>query len=104
MNLTGILAVGAMSLGLFLAIRPAFLESFVGGLDKGYRLHKWLGISALVLSVVHWLWVKVPKWMVGWGWLERPAARRRERCWAFCAASAIWPSNSASGPSTPPSR
>ncbi|WP_349572906.1 ferredoxin reductase family protein [Azotobacter salinestris] len=74
-NLTGILAVGAMSLGLFLAIRPAFLESFFGGLDKGYRLHKWLGISALVLSVLHWLWIKVPKWMVGWGWLERPARR-----------------------------
>ncbi|SEQ05790.1 Predicted ferric reductase [Azotobacter beijerinckii] len=74
-NYTGILAVGAMSVGIFLAIRPGFLESFLGGLDKGYRLHKWLGISALALSVVHWLWIKVPKWMVGWGWLERPARK-----------------------------
>ncbi|MDV7210716.1 ferredoxin reductase family protein [Azotobacter beijerinckii] len=74
-NYTGILAVGAMSVGIFLAIRPGFLESFLGGLDKGYRLHKWLGISALALSVAHWLWVKVPKWMVGWGWLERPARK-----------------------------
>ncbi|WP_061288010.1 ferredoxin reductase family protein [Azotobacter vinelandii] len=74
-NLTGILAVGAMSLGVFLATRPAFLESFLGGLDKGYRLHKWLGISALVMAIVHWLWVKAPKWMVGWGWLERPARK-----------------------------
>jgi len=74
-NLSGILAVAAMSAGLFLAMRPAFLESFLGGLDKGYRLHKWLGIAALVLSVVHWLWVKAPKWMVGWGWLERPARK-----------------------------
>ncbi|TCL28124.1 hypothetical protein EV691_1227 [Azotobacter chroococcum] len=39
-NYTGILAVGAMSVGLFLAVRPAVLESFLGGLDKGYRLHK----------------------------------------------------------------
>ncbi|MEE4464604.1 ferric reductase-like transmembrane domain-containing protein, partial [Azotobacter chroococcum] len=74
-NYTGILAVGAMSVGIFLAVRPAVLESFLGGLDKGYRLHKWLGIAALALSVLHWLWVKAPKWMVGWGWLERPVRK-----------------------------
>lgn len=74
-NYTGILAVGAMSVGIFLVVRPAVLESFLGGLDKGYRLHKWLGIAALALSVVHWLWVKAPKWMVGWGWLEQPVRK-----------------------------
>lgn len=74
-NYTGILAMGVMSVGILLSIRPISLEPFFGGLDKTYRLHKWLGITALVVSVVHWLWVKVPKWMVGWGLLVKPARK-----------------------------
>jgi predicted ferric reductase len=74
-NLTGILAIGAMSVAMLLATRSVTIESLLGGLDKSYRLHKWLGVTALVLSVVHWLWAKAPKWMVGWGWLERPARK-----------------------------
>ena len=74
-NYTGILAMGAMSVGMFLAIRSTRLERFLGGLDKGYRLHKWLGISALVVSIIHWAWAQVPKWLVGWGWLEKPVRK-----------------------------
>lgn len=74
-NYTGILCMGAMSAGMLLALRPAALEPWLGGLDKGYRLHKWLGITALVVAIAHWLWAKGPKWMVGWGWLTRPAKR-----------------------------
>lgn len=74
-NYSGILAMGAMSVAMLLAIRPARIEPLLGGLDKGYRLHKWLGISALVLSVLHWAWAQVPKWLVGWGWLEKPARK-----------------------------
>lgn len=54
-----------------LALRPAWPERWMGGLDKKYRLHKWLGIGVLVLAVVHWLWSQGPKWAVGLGWLER---------------------------------
>jgi predicted ferric reductase len=32
-----------------------------------YRLHKWLGISALSISVMHGWLVNGTKWMVGWG-------------------------------------
>ncbi|MGC2854978.1 ferric reductase-like transmembrane domain-containing protein [Novispirillum sp. DQ9] len=71
-DLTGVLGMGAMSLAMILALRPAVLEPVLGGLDKGYRLHKWLGITGLVVSIVHWLWVQGPKWAVGWGLLERP--------------------------------
>jgi len=74
-NYTGVLAIGAMSVGMLLAIRPRRIEPFLGGLDKSYRLHKWLGISALVLSIVHWLWAQGVKWLVGWGWLEKPARK-----------------------------
>jgi predicted ferric reductase len=70
---TGTLAMGLMSVALVLATRPVAFEPWLGGLDKMYGLHKWLGISALVLVVAHWLWVEVPKWLVGLGLLTRPA-------------------------------
>ncbi|MGE0081221.1 MAG: ferric reductase-like transmembrane domain-containing protein [Thiohalomonadaceae bacterium] len=74
-DLTGVLGMGVMSIGMMLALRPVLLEPWLGGLDKIYRLHKWLGITGLVISVVHWLWAQGPKWAVGWGWLARPARR-----------------------------
>jgi predicted ferric reductase len=70
---TGVLAIGCMSIGLLLALRPRWLEPHLNGLDKMYRLHKWLGIGALVLAVLHWWFAQGTKWMVGWGWITRPA-------------------------------
>ncbi len=70
---SGVLTVGVMSVAMLLALRPRWLERPLDGLDKMYRLHKWLGITALVLSVLHWWWAQGTKWMVGWGWLVRPA-------------------------------
>ncbi|MCL2160636.1 MAG: ferric reductase-like transmembrane domain-containing protein [Betaproteobacteria bacterium] len=69
---TGFIAMGAMSLAMILAIRPVRLEPWLGGLDKSYRLHKWLGITALATGAVHWLWATGAKWAVGWGWLVKP--------------------------------
>lgn len=69
---SGIIAMTAMSAALILALRPRFLEGFLGGLDKMYRLHKWLGITALAAGAVHWLFAKGTKWAVGWGWLVKP--------------------------------
>ncbi len=69
---TGILAMAVMSAAMILAARPVVLETATGGLDKGYRLHKWLGIAGLVLAVTHWLWAQGPKWAVGLGLLARP--------------------------------
>lgn len=73
MQLSGVLGIGVMSLAMVLAVRPVVFESRLGGLDKMYRLHKWLGISALVIAIGHWLLSEAPKWMVGLGWLTRPA-------------------------------
>jgi predicted ferric reductase len=69
---SGVMAMGVMSLAMLLALRPQWLEPHLAGLDKMYRLHKWLGISALVASVLHWWFAQGTKWMVGWGWLTRP--------------------------------
>lgn len=68
---SGFLGIAVMSLAMLLSVRPAFVEAHVGGLDKMYRLHKWLGISGLVLAIAHWLIANGPKWAVGLGWLER---------------------------------
>lgn len=69
---SGVIAMGCMSVAMILALRPRWPETWFGGLDKMYRLHKWLGIAALVASVLHWLWAQGPRWAVGWGWLIRP--------------------------------
>ncbi|QEL26860.1 ferric reductase (plasmid) [Bosea sp. F3-2] len=74
---SGIVAMAAMSVAMVLALRPRWPERWLGGLDKMYRLHKWLGIAALVVSVIHWLWSQGPKWAVGWGWLDRPVRGTR---------------------------
>ena len=74
---SGVIAMGAMSLAMLLALRPRWPERWFGGLDKMYRLHKWLGIAALIVAVIHWLWARGPRWAVGWGWLERPVRGAR---------------------------
>ncbi|MBU2011270.1 MAG: ferric reductase-like transmembrane domain-containing protein, partial [Gammaproteobacteria bacterium] len=72
---SGVLGIVAMSVAMVLAARPRRFERFFDGLDKTYRLHKWLGISALVIAIFHWGWGQIPKWLVGFGWLEKPARR-----------------------------
>ena len=69
---TGVLAVGFMSVAVILAARPVQIEDLLGGLDKFYRLHRWLGVTATLLALAHWLLEIVPRWMVGQGWLARP--------------------------------
>ena len=68
----GILAISVMSIAMILALRLAPIERFTKGLDKSYRLHKWLGISALVTAIIHWFWAKGTKYLVGMGLLEKP--------------------------------
>lgn len=70
---TGLVAIASMSIALVLANRPRWLEKPLGGLDKMYRLHKWLGIGGLVFAVLHWLLTKGMTYAVRWGWLTRPA-------------------------------
>lgn len=72
---TGVIGMGLMSAAMLLATRPRWLERPLHGLDKMYRLHKWLGVTGLAFAVIHWGWAQWPKWMVGWGWLTRPERR-----------------------------
>ena len=75
--LTGLVAFAAMAGAVMLSIRPVSVEPPMGGLDKMYRLHKWLGVTAFVVAVLHWLWIRVPKWAAGWGWIVRPPKGER---------------------------
>lgn len=68
---SGVLSIGVMSISMLLAVRPIVFEPYVGGLDKMYRLHKWLGISALVTAISHWVISQGPKWLTGLELLER---------------------------------
>ena len=52
--LTGLGAWALMSLIMVLSVRPVWLERPLGGMDKIYRLHKWAGIGAIVLSLLHY--------------------------------------------------
>ncbi|PLW77246.1 ferredoxin reductase family protein [Cohaesibacter celericrescens] len=69
---SGILSMGAMSATMILATRAKWFESWLNGLDKSFRLHKWLGITALITSISHWFIVNLPKWMVSLGLMARP--------------------------------
>lgn len=72
---SGILAIAIMSIIMLLALRLKYLEKLLQGLDKSYRLHKWLGISSLVVVIVHWFWAKGTKYMVAMGVLEKPVGK-----------------------------
>lgn len=93
-NYSGLMGITLMSVSMILALRLRWIENIVGGLDKSYRLHKWLGIGGLVMSIVHWLWAQGPKWAVQLGLLERgPRVRSTEEFGAFqafCAVNADW--------------
>lgn len=75
--LTGALAFGWMAWTMLLALRPAWLERRLGGLDKLFREHKWAGIGSVLLVVVHWLLVLSPRTLVEWGWVAAPTGGRR---------------------------
>ncbi|MBB1092910.1 ferredoxin reductase family protein [Rhodopseudomonas palustris] len=69
---TGVMALGLMSVGIILAARPVWFETPLGGLDKFYRLHKWLGLSALGFALAHWVLRKGPSWITELGLFAIP--------------------------------
>ncbi|MCC7054617.1 MAG: ferric reductase-like transmembrane domain-containing protein [Gemmatimonadaceae bacterium] len=70
---SGLLTIAVMSIAMVMAARPRWPEQRLGGLDKMYRLHKWLGITALVTALLHWMSSNAPKWASALGLLERGA-------------------------------
>ena len=74
--LSGVLAIALMGALMLMALRPLWLERRLGGLDHLYQLHKWSGISAGTVVLLHWFLTKSPRWLSDWGLLQlgpRPA-------------------------------
>jgi predicted ferric reductase len=72
-NYTGIMAMGMISVSLLLALRSVALEPYVGGLDKSYRLHKWLGVGGLLMAIAHLILIYSPGWLVALRVMATPA-------------------------------
>lgn len=79
MQLTGLVALTMMCVAVLLSLRTARAERALNGLDKAYRLHKWLGVGALGFSVVHWALAKSPGWLVALGWMTAQPRGARPR-------------------------
>lgn len=76
LNFTGVIAFTAMSITMLLSLRLRVVEKYLFGLDKAYRLHKWLGISAFILAITHWAWFQIPRWAVSLGYLVKPVKNK----------------------------
>ena len=74
--LTGFLSLGYMCLAVLLAARFGWVESKIKGLDKGYLLHKKLGIAAIVSLVAHWLVTHSAKWLIQAELISMPNRQR----------------------------
>ncbi len=81
--LTGALALGWMGFCMLLALRPAWLEQQLGGLDKLYYVHKWTGVAAVLMVAVHWLLILSPRTLISWGWIEAAARQKRQHGGGF---------------------
>lgn len=53
--LSGLLAIGMMSLTMVASMRPALLARALGGMGPVFRLHRWAGTLAAVFAALHWL-------------------------------------------------
>ena len=58
-------AMVVMAFAMFLSTRPRFLESFFGGLDKMYVVHKNAGLAAILLVIAHFLVVPIGTESIG---------------------------------------
>jgi len=74
--LSGTIGLLWMTTVVCLALRPAWVERSVGGLDHMYRLHKWAGIVGTLVIAVHWLLEQSPKWLRGLGLLQGQQAHQ----------------------------
>lgn len=88
--LSGLLALWWMSAGMVLATRPVWLEQRFGGLDKLYRLHKYLGIGSGTLVLTHWMIEWLPKKLAKLGWIPpRPRGPKGMQDWWLSLAKDV---------------
>ncbi|WP_338873356.1 ferric reductase-like transmembrane domain-containing protein [Spirosoma sp. SC4-14] len=70
--LTGVSAMSLMVLSMVISVRIPWVNQRMRGLDKAYVVHKWAGIVATLLLMLHWLDELGPQWLVEWGFIPNP--------------------------------
>ena len=70
--LTGTLAISFMVLAMIVSARLAWINKMIGGLDKGYIVHKYAGIGCLIFVILHWLIEKTPGWLIALNLISHP--------------------------------
>jgi len=63
--LTGTCGVTLMVASLLFSSRLSWLHKRTKNINKGYEVHKWAGIFAMIFVMCHFLLEQVPKWLVG---------------------------------------
>ena len=66
----GVVSMAMMSFGMILSLRLRPLENLTNGLDRSYRLHKWLGITGGLFALLHWFIKVEPKALIKQGWVS----------------------------------
>lgn len=69
---TGMLCLSYISIATVLSARWRWVEKIVGGLDKGYGLHKKLGMGAAVAMLTHWVLIVGGNAMIERGLMSPP--------------------------------
>lgn len=70
--LTGICAMSLMVLSMVLSARFDRINGIMGGLDKSYIVHKWVGIICSVFVILHWLLEAGAHWLVDLNLIPNP--------------------------------
>ncbi len=87
---SGILSLMLMSITMVLAMRLPMVENWLKGMDKAYRVHKWLGIGGVAMGVTHWLWYQIPKSLVTSGVLDKPVRHDGSGTQAVLTGWELW--------------
>ncbi|WP_210459305.1 ferredoxin reductase family protein [Vibrio crassostreae] len=87
---SGILSLMLMSITMILATRLPMVENWLKGMDKAYRVHKWLGIGGVAMGVTHWLWYQIPKSLVMSGVLDKPVRHNGSGPQAVLTGWELW--------------
>ncbi|TGL62074.1 ferredoxin reductase family protein [Leptospira sarikeiensis] len=70
--LTGACAMSLMVLSMLISVRFEPVNRVMGGLDKAYEIHKWVGIFSFVFIISHWLLEEGAHWLVDLEWIPNP--------------------------------
>jgi len=70
--LTGFVSLSYMCLAVLLSARFKWVENITKGLDKGYALHKKLGIGATISLILHWVIIKSAHWLIALDLIVKP--------------------------------